>query len=240
MERIDIKELKNWIAPYLTVNGAHPQINAELREQNIIEYFKRLTIPNVFESYAIILHSFWIYDTTPERIKENNLKGINIESYENDFPEEDYRAVKWTEFYKHRNMAFDLAAAIKENVEWNRSFKQLNNEIWPGEGLIDLDILNTLSQVIIRMFGEQKIEVHYIFMATENYDNDEMYRGKLSDLVSFLESYSSRLTPSLIYEIESKWAITSDFDLPFSIIGSNNALIMELVKTHKDQIYLIE
>lgn len=240
MEQIDIKELKNWIAPYLTVNGTHPQISAELREQNIIEYFKQLTIPNVFESYAIILHSFWIYDTTADRIKENNLKGINIESYNNDFPEEEYRAVKWAEFYNYRNMAFNLAAAIKENVEWNRSFKQMNNEIWPGEGLIDIDILNTVSQIIIRMFGEQIIDAYYIFMATINYDNDEMYRGKLSELISFLKSYNSRLTPSLIYEIESKWAIASDFDLPFSIIGGNNALIRELVKTHKDQIYIIE
>ena len=107
MKRINTQELKNWIEPYLTVKGIHPKIDSKHREKNIIDFFKQLTIPNIFESYAIILHSYWIYDLPFQKIKENNLKGSDIENYEPEFPEEDFKPINWKAFYEYKNLEFD-------------------------------------------------------------------------------------------------------------------------------------
>ena len=240
MERIRIEELKDWIAPYLTIIGEHPKINENLRKENVIKYFQQLTIPQIFDSYALILHPYWIYELPNEEIKKSNLKGINIENYEVEFPEEQYRPVKWNEFYHYKNIEFFLEPAITENIEWNRPFSQMNNEIWPGEGIIEIEMLKKITEPLIKMYGDDDIELYYIFMATKNYDKDEMYKGKLSELISFIENYNSVLTPSLIYDVKRKWAITSDFDLPFSIIGGEKKIILPLVENNENELYLIE
>ncbi|MDY3364192.1 hypothetical protein JSO59_009265 [Riemerella anatipestifer] len=240
MEQIKIEELKDWITPYLTITGNHPKINEKLRKESIISYFRQLTIPNIFDNYALILHPYWIYDLPKEKTKENHIEGKDIENYKSEFPEEDYRPVKWIDFYNYKNVEFSLETAITENVEWNRPFSQMNNEMWPCEGGIDMRTLQNISETILKFHGDCNIELYYIFMATKNYDEDEMYKGKLSELISFLNNYDSVLTPSLIYDIEKKWAITSDFDLPFSIIGGEKNLIIELLENNQNEIYLIE
>ena len=93
MKHIQTEELKDWISPYLTVTAKRLDVLKSLKQTNILKYFQELTLPNIFEKYAIILHSFWVYN-----LPENEIKQINIKVDENlncdcEFPEDDYNAV---------------------------------------------------------------------------------------------------------------------------------------------------
>ena len=116
----------------------------------------------------------------------------------------------------------------------------MNNEIWPGKGVLDIKILKNIVDILLQTYGEQNIEFYYIFLATKTCEEDEMYEGNLSELISFLLNEMNDRTPSLIYEKSKNWAITSDTDLPFSIIGGEKDLIFKLIENNQNEIYLIE
>jgi len=239
MDRINIKELKDWIAPYLTVNGNHIATDQSLKETNYLKYFVDLTLPNIFQKYAIILHSFWIYDLPKDNIKERNHKPSDVLSAELE-DEENYFPISLTHFYKSKNIEFDLQKTVREYVERDYHFQQMNNEIYPGEGVLDENHIASVCENVIETYGNQEIEIYYIFLATKDWKEDLMYRGKISGLVEFIKNEETNLTPSLIYCSEKKWAINSDYDLPFSIIGGEEEFISKLIKDNPLEVYNIE
>ena len=239
MERININELKNWISPYLTVIGKTPAVDKNLKDIDILEYFRKLCLPNIFEKYAVILHSFWIYNLSESQISRMNLNPNEILNAEQEFPEDEYNAVKWIDFYKLKGMNFELKEAIKDSINWRFPFKQMNNEMYPGDGIIDEEILKIFGNTILKKYENEEIEIYYISLATANMEEDRMFKGKISELSELIKSEETLNTPSLIYSTEKKWAINSDYDLQFSIIGGEESLINALIQTCPDQIYSI-
>ncbi|MEN2436819.1 hypothetical protein AAH994_15505, partial [Weeksellaceae bacterium A-14] len=239
MERINTEEIKSWIAPYLTVNGNTPEVPIILKETNILKYFQELTLPNIFEEYAIILHSFWIYNLTENQIERLNLKGKELINSEPEFPENGYNPISWFDFYKFKKVDFDLKTAIKNSVDWKFPFVQMNNELYPGEGIIDNKHLSEISNLILKYYGDQEIEIYYIFLATNNWEEDKMFKGKITELIKLIENEETVRTPSLIYSTEKNWALNSDYDLQFSIIGGNKEFINELIEKNPKEIYQI-
>ena len=239
MKHIQTEELKDWISPYLTVTAKRLDVLKSLKQKNILKYFQELTLPNIFEKYAIILHSFWVYN-----LPENEIKQINIKVDENlncdcEFPEDDYNAVNWMDFYDTKNFDFDLANAVKNNVDGKFPFKQMNNELYPGAGILDKKHLSEISRTALKLYGNQEIETYYIFLATNNWEEDKMYRLKISELMELIENEETEKTPSLIYSTDKKWAINSDYDLEFSIIGGEKKFIESLTEKHPHEIYSI-
>lgn len=227
------KKIDEWAEPYVTIYRSNQIEDEELKYLNPLKYFLNLTQPNIFECYAISLASYWIYETND--IQE---KKINVNQWEGEFPEEDYKRISWRDFYKYKNIEFDFDKAIIDAVEWKRPFgKQMNNELYCGEGLMDKEHLISFVKSVISIYGDQEIEAFYVFMATDKYEEDELYSGKISELLHLLNT--SR-PPSLIYPKEKNCLINTDYDLPFSTIGGECKLINQLVEINKEEIYKVE
>ena len=233
MEPIE-KDIEDWIKPFATIVGEQKEYDLELRKQNPAKFFLELTLPNNFESYAIALHSYWINYNIPK----NEIREIN--NNDKDLPEEEFSRVNWKKFYKLKQVDFELNSAILNSVEWKTPFKQMNNELFPGEGLLDEEHLNSLVETIIEIYGNQEIELFYTFLSTNDWEKELMFSGKITDLPSLIKKENLRFTPSLIYPKDRNWAVNSDYDLAFTTIGGEKKFISELVRKNKNEIYQIE
>lgn len=225
------KDIEDWIKPFTTIIGEGIEVDESLKASNPMKYFLHLTIPNRFEKYAIALHSFWMNPKIPRnRIKEGY-------DDENEIDEEEYKRVKWKDFFSKKGTAFVLEQAFKDSGEFHKRFKQMNNELFPGEGLLDKEHLQSIIEVASECYGNQKVEAFYIFLATNGLEENKLYEGQLSELEHLLTGKVSSLTPSLIYPKDQKWVVNTDYDLPFSAIGGEGKFVDELVKRNKDEIY---
>jgi hypothetical protein len=228
------KDIEKWIKPYATIIGEKIEVDENLREINPSEFYLRITLPNQFDSYAIALHSFWINHKIPIE------KVVTNENSNEEYPEEDFTAISWKEFCLRKGREFDLNKEITARIKHtDRYDKQLNNELYPGEGLMDKKHLSSLTEIINELYGNQNIEVFYTFLATKNWEKDLIYSGKISELPKLFEIENLRLTPSLIYPIEQNWVVNTDYDLPFSTIGGETKLITELAKRNPNEILII-
>jgi hypothetical protein len=225
------KEIERWIKPYATIIGASLDVEEKLRKTNPLKYFLRVTIPNNFESYAIALHSFWVNN------KISALELNEIIDEDEELPEDDFERVKWKDFFELKQAKFELESAYKSSSEFYSQFKSMNNELYPGEGLMDKEHINSLIKTVLKLYGNQEIELFYIFLATTDWEKDRIYQGKISELHELLDNKELSLTPSLIYPKEKNWVINTDYDLSFSFIGGEKGLIKELVSKNQDEIY---
>ncbi len=116
----------------------------------------------------------------------------------------------------------------------------MNNELFPGEGLLDEEHLNSLVETIYKIYGNQEIELFYTFLSTKNWEKDLMFSGRISDLPNLIKKENLRLTPSLIYPKERNWVVNTDYDLAFTTIGGEKEFIAEIVRKNKNEIYQIE
>ena len=177
-------------------------------------------------------------------VKQNQIKRLILEvkdilKSEPEFPENEYNSISWCNFYKFKNADFELKNAVENSVDWKFPFKQMNNELYPGEGIMDNKHLLEISGLGLKYFGDENLEVYYTFLATNNWDEDKMYRVKTSELINLIENEDTEKTPSLIYSIDKNWAINTDIDLQFSVIGGNENFINELINNNPDEIYAI-
>ncbi|WP_299437770.1 hypothetical protein [uncultured Aquimarina sp.] len=233
MELID-KEIADWIKPYATIVGEKIEVDINLKKENPIKYFLRLTLPNNFQDYAIALHSYWInYNVPKSEIKE-------MQNDDDEFREEDFSRVNWKDFYKLKNVSFELNTAILNSVGWKRFDKQMNNELYPGEGIMDEEHLVSLVKVVDGLYGNQEIELFYTFLSTQDWEKDLMFSGRIHDLPNLIKRENLRLTPSLIYPKEGNWAVNTDYDLAFSTIGGESKFINELTKQNTYEILKVE
>jgi len=227
-------DIDEWIKPYATIIGEKGNIDEKLRKSNPPKYFLRSTLPDNFQEYAIALHSYWInYNIPKNEIKENQNEQLEIS-------EDDYTRINWPEFYEFKNINFDFNEAILASVEWKRPFeKQLNNELYPAEGSMDIKHLQDLVEIVTEFYGNQEIELFFIIYATNNWKKDLRYKGEINGLLELLDGKNIRLTPSLIYPTEKNWVINTDYDLSFTSIGGESKFISELVKRNKNEIFRV-
>lgn len=225
------KNIEEWIRPFATIVGEGVNVDESLKKSNPMKYFLHLTIPNQFEKYAIAFHSFWINPKVPtNEIKESHNDDEEID-------EDEYNRVTWKDYFLMKGKDFTLEQAFHNSEEFYKQFKQMNNELFPGEGLFDkehiLSIINTASDI----YGNQDIEAFYVFLATHDLEENKLYECKLSELENLLTERNLRLTPSLIYSKDRKWIVNTDYDLPFSAIGGEGKFIDKLVRENNGEIY---
>lgn len=232
--KIVTKEIEPWIKPFSTINDGDLKIDRKLRNENPSKYFLHLTIPNEFDSYAILLHSFWINKNIPQEkicLSENDTK---------EYSEKEFDRINWKKFYENKGEKFDLNNAILNSVDWNIPFKQFNNELYPGEGLLDEEHINSIIEIVKELYGNQEIETFHTFLNTENWEKDRIHKGKITELKKLLTDKELNKTPNLIYSKDKKWVVNTDYDLAFTFIGGEKRLIQELVKWNEDEIFEIK
>ena len=228
------KNIEDWIKPFATIVGDKLNVDESLKETNPSEFYLRLTLPSQFESYAIALHSFWINHNIPIE------KVVTNENSNEEFPEEDYSRINWKEFCLKKGREFDLNRELNSRIKHTVSYdKQLNNELYPGEGLMDKEHILSLTEVVNETYGNQVIDAFYTFLSTKNWEKDLIYSGQISELPKLFEIENLRLTPSLIYPIERNWVVNTDYDLPFSTIGGEREFVSELSKRNPNEIIII-
>jgi len=225
------KEIDDWIKSYVTING-DIKVDENLRKSDLINYYLKITIPNIFESYAIIFHSFWINN----KIKKEKLN-IDIDDEDD---EKDFERINWTDFFKSYNHQFKIENCLEIKEKISSENGQFNNELYPGEGLCDKEHLISLKSQILEIYGVENIYVYYTFLSTENWKSDKLYFGKITEIEELLNDNELRLTPSLIYSENKNWVLNSDYDLPFSLIGGEKKLIEKLVKENHNEIFEIQ
>ncbi len=118
--------------------------------------------------------------------------------------------------------------------------KNLNNELLPGEGLIDKEHLEHLSEIVQELYGDQEIEVFYNLLSTTDWKEDKLFQGKISELITLSDNTELNLTPSLIYPKDKNWAVNTDYDLSFTTIGGEAKLIQRLIESNVNEIYEIK
>ncbi|TDS15004.1 hypothetical protein DFQ03_1637 [Maribacter caenipelagi] len=233
MELIE-KDIEDWIEHFATIVGEQKEYDLKLREQNPSEFFLQLTLPNNYQEYAIALHSFWINNKIPKD------KIVVRELSNEEFPEDDFSRVTWKDFHERKYRGYDLNKAIMDSINHTHSYdKQLNNELYPVEGLMDKEHLISLVEIVLELYGNQEIELFYTFLATKNWEKDLIYSGKISELPKLFEIDNLRLTPSLIYPKEKNWVVNTDYDLAFTTIGGERKFISELSERNHDGIVKI-
>lgn len=231
MMKIVQKEIEGWIKPFATIVGDTIEVDEELKVENPFRYFLRLTIPNNFDSYAVALHSFWINNKIPiEEIRELN-------NDDEELPEEDFVKIKWNDFFSKKGKIFEFEKANNLTLNFYKQFNQMNNELFPGEGVMDKEHLNSLIDIVNSVYGNQEIEVYYNLLSTKDWDKDRIYNGRISDLHQLFDNKELILTPNLIYPKDKNWVVNTDYDLPFSYIGGERKLIDELVQRNENEIY---
>lgn len=230
------KDIEDWIKPYATLVGNKAtKFDEKLRNSDPIKYFLHTTIPNRFEAYAIALHSFWV---NPKILLKDIKEGVDDEICEKDF-----ERVSWEEFFKRKGLTFKLADVYKSPGEFYGKFNLLNNEVFPGEGMLDKQHIDSIIEIATGQYGDQEIEVFYVYLAFEYSDadwNSKLYEGKLSTLSHFIKNTGITLTPSLIYSKSKNWVVNTSLDLPFTTIGGERKFIESLVMRNQNEIFEIE
>jgi hypothetical protein len=224
-------DIDPWIKPYTTIIGERADIDTNLRFTDPAKFYLNITLPDIFEAYAIALSSFWVNDTIlPHKVKI-------MENTDGEFPDDDYGKFSWKDFYRYKCLDFDLKKALLDQIYHKSPFTQMNNELYPGEGLMDRSHLKSFTDIVLSTHGDQEIVVFYIHLATKSWENNRLYKGKISELLSLLDEENLRLSPSLIYPVEKNWAVNTDYDLSFTTIGGSIKLIDALVRQNKNEIY---
>jgi len=228
------KEIENWIKPYASIVGEKMDVDKDLRKSDPAKYFLRVTLPNKFEKYALALHSYWINENIPnDEIRES-------QNDDKELDEEDFTRKNWKDFYKIKGQQFELNKAINSTIDLNRDLNHMNNELYPGEGLIDKEHLESIKNIVLKFYGNEEIEVFYHFLSTVKCEKNKLFEGRIKDLVDILKNDELTLTPSLIYSKNQKWVINTDYDLPFSTIGGEAKLIENLIRENPNEFYEIQ
>ena len=93
--------LPDWIARQATL-GANVPVDGERTEENFYWYLLTVCCPLIFESYAIVLHPYWING----KVKDLISSGLIIKK--NQVDDNDFERVNWAEFFKLYGYDFNL------------------------------------------------------------------------------------------------------------------------------------
>ena len=235
-EKNDI--LPDWIERQATL-GANVQVDGERTEENFYRYLLTVCCPLIFESYAILLHPYWI------NLKVKDLITSGLKINENQVDENDYKRINWIDFFKLYGYNFNLKTAnqTKEKI----SQQLLSGEtdwpvyIWfPAEGSCETEELKFIFSKLADFYGDVEANFFYCLLKTEKWDKERIFKGKLSNFDELEKNKDLRDNPTAIFPDNKTWCIISDYDLPFTYIGGSKKFIDNLTNNKKFDIYEIE
>lgn len=237
MKKIDTT-LPEWIERYAAL-GAQVDLDdgIEFTEDEQLWYLLTLFVPMIFESYAVVLHPYWI------------MKDHNIPQSDNTLqPETDrlYEPTTWTDFFKRYNKEFNLRSSLDTQEEIRCHLladgKWPIHTRFPAEGDMEDSQVQQIRDVIQDIYGDIYVNYYYtILKVADRYDGKEiLYHAKLSELESLWSRDDIRDNPSAIYPDTKEWCIVTDYDSQITYIGGSEEFISRLTLLKACDIFQLE
>ncbi|HTA26392.1 MAG TPA: hypothetical protein VK809_01295 [Bacteroidia bacterium] len=224
--------LPDWIEKYASPGAT--KVEGTLTDKNAFWFLLTACCPLKFESYAILLHPFWINWKEKERIESQPSTKEEIDS-------RDFKKLSWKDFFSHYGKSFDINSAYEVQEELREKFAEGNKwptHLWYPGSNIEYSDLAIIIKELIEIYGDQLTNYYYFLTNTKVWsDGDIIYQGYLSELEKLKEQVEIDDTPNAIYPNSEEWCIISDIDLPFTYIGGSSKLIDNITSDPKHEIY---
>jgi hypothetical protein len=233
--------LPDWIERQATL-GANVSVDGERTEENFYLYLLTVCCPLIFESYAIVLHPYWIN----WKVKDLISSGLTIK--ENQVENIHFERVNWTEFFKFYGYDFNVSTANQTQEKISQKLlsgktKQTNWPVYiwfPGEGNCETKELKFIFSRLTDVYGDTESNFYYCLLKTEKLDEEKVFKGKLSEFDELSKNKDLRDNPTAIFPDNKTWCIISDYDLPFTYIGGTKEFIDSLIENKEFDIYEIK
>jgi hypothetical protein len=233
--------LPNWISRQATL-GPNVKVDGEQTEDNFFWYLLTVCCPLIFESYAIVLHPFWL------NLKTKDLISSGLTLTENQVDKQDFNRVNWADFFKLYGHTFSLDTAnqTQETIRqelMNGGTKQADWPVYvwyPAEGNCETEELNFILDQIKVLHGDKLANYYYCFLKIINWENNKIFRGKISEFSDLINKPGVKDNPTAIFPENKEWCIVSDFDLAFTYVGGTKQLIDKITNTNEFDIFRIE
>lgn len=233
--------LPSWIERQATL-GPNIQVDGKQTNENSYWYLLPVCCPMFFERYAIVLHPHWIN----WKAKELITSGLTLT--EGQLDNKDFKRVNWTNFFRIFGHDFNLKTAnqTQEKIRLqllNGGTKQADwpAYIWfPSEGNCESEELKFIFSRLMELYGNTEANFYYCLLKSHEWDEERIFKGKLSDFEELSKKKEIRDNPTAIYPDDKSWCIISDYDLPFTYIGGTKEFIDSLTIDKEFDIYEIK
>ena len=226
--------LPDWIAAHASI-GPNVKVDATFSHENAFWYCLTAKCPLIFESYAIVLHPYWI------NLKVKDLVAWGFNMQEENIDDEDFKRISWQAFFNMEGRDFDFQNAYKIKEEIHSSFKEWPSYLWaPGEGSCEEEELIFILNTIESLYGDVASTFHFNLFNTVKWENEITYTGKISDFNEVLREPKASTPPSLIFSDDKNWCIISDWDMAFTYVGGSAQLIDSISQHTEFEIFRIE
>eukprot|EP01132_Coremiostelium_polycephalum_P021817 gene21817-25892_t len=199
--KLENNKLPDWIERQASL-GAHVEVEGTLSEENLFWYLLTVCCPQIFESYAIMLHPFWVDLKLKKVIEEGDFK-------ENEVLKKDRQPVSWRKFFALFNKNFDLSTAGKTKEEIRLAIvKEWPSYIgFPEEGDSEDKQLEFVCSKILEKFSHVAVNFYYCLLKTNEFKEEIIYKGQLSDLELLRLKDDVRDNPTAIFPNDKSWCI---------------------------------
>lgn len=240
MKQIDNK-LPDWIEKHATL-GPNVLIEGTGTDENLYWYLLKGCCPLIFESYAIVLHPYWIN----WKVKDLVNSGLNIQ--ENQMDKGGVERVSWTKFFKLYGFNFNIKTAnqTQEQIRQTVIKDEQKESDWPvylwfpSEGNCETEELKYIFSTLTDLYGDLSANFYYNLLKTQDWMDDKMYKGKLSEFNELATLQNLRDNPTAVFPDNKTWCIVSDYDLNFTYIGGTKEFINRLTTNQEFDIYEIK
>ena len=232
--------LPNWIDRQASP-GPNVKVDSEQTEDNFFWYMLTLSCPLIFESYAMILHPFWIN----RKAKDLVASGLTLTDEQVD--EQDFISAKWVDFFKLYGHTFSLNTAnqtqeiIRQGL-LNGGTKQIDWPVYiwfPGGGNCETEDLKFILNSVKELFGDDLVNYYYCLLKVKKMENEKILRGPISEFDELKNKSDIRDSPTAIFPDNKKWCIVSDYDLPFTFVGGTKELVDKITSNNEFDIFKI-
>ena len=214
-------------------------------------------LPDVFPSYAKVLHAIWedtsVNDRTtswqdvrgddaldkiasfavePEAVRDLFKDSVTVRGRTAD--EGKLRRFRWSSLAERYGIIFN--PSINDNSVTSR----FPGRSWPrylvgpDEGTLDEESVLCLCDLFWHFTGNQECYFMYDLIATSTYADNLLFRAGLGQLPAVMDEASDSThgwnTPTYWWPEDRSWCLCSDWDLTFTLVGGSEQLVSEIGK----------
>lgn len=223
--------LPNWIKRQASM-GPNVEVDGNRTQENSFWYYLTLCCPLIFDSYAIMLHPFWI-DLDQKKVADSGANHDAINANKSLQP------ISWSSFFDLFGEKFDISTAneIQDKIRMGLLPNWPAYIGFPEEGDCGDEQLDFVLQKIKQEHGDEMVNYYYCLLKTTSWNEEKLFRSKLSDIETIRSKDEIRNNPTAILPDNKSWCIVTDYDLQFTFIGGSAKLIQEITDNENFSIY---